>query len=373
MGKRVADAWARSAVARAARGPLPIRTRGRPPESDPGGPRFAVYASDAGRYRSFEVRDLLVAALRELGHAAQPFAEGDEPVPAAQWHVLVAPEEFGRTRQNRRWARGLHAARCIAVSTRRLREANDVHQRPQLRQFRQVWDLDAASAGILASAKIPAAHLALGFQRDFPAYGPQDLEPSPWTIGYEPAVARRPRSWDDRPIDVLFIGRLSERRDRILADLAPTLAAYRSCLRLWEPRRWHVDADRTAWESQAAIALAQRSKIVLHLHADLPAAFAWHRIVARGAWQGALVVSEPSPPGHPLVAGTHFVEATADEMAARLQFHLGPGRADAARMAARAVQDLPRLNRLASNLETMLEALPPIRSVGARRLARGPP
>jgi hypothetical protein len=147
----------------------------------------------------------------------------------------------------------------------------------------------------------------------------------------------------DRPIDVLFMGGLDDRRGAALADLAPHLWRLRSDIRVVS-----VDRPIDSLTPQTVFGadkyqLLSSAKLLLNIHRGRPTGddhapyFEWARAIEAMA-QGCIVVSEPSDGCEPLVAGTHFVEANTAEMAGTIHELLGDDArraaiADAARQA----------------------------------------
>ncbi|MEP7112801.1 MAG: glycosyltransferase [Ilumatobacteraceae bacterium] len=131
----------------------------------------------------------------------------------------------------------------------------------------------------------------------------------------------------DRQIDVLFMGGIDDRRGAALAELAPHLFRRRADIRL-------VGTDRpiNATTPQAVFGadkhrLLSSAKLLLNIHRDRAAVesapyFEWARAIEAMA-NGCVVVTEPSQGYEPLVAGTHFIEAEIDEMAAAIEGLLG--------------------------------------------------
>ena len=72
-------------------------------------------------------------------------------------------------------------------------------------------------------------------------------------------------------------------------------------------------------DTPTSIALARRAKIVLNIHRDDTPYFEWQRIVWRGLWQRALVVTEPSGPVPGLEAGRDYIEVGVEQMADTLR------------------------------------------------------
>lgn len=149
----------------------------------------------------------------------------------------------------------------------------------------------------------------------------------------------------DRSIDVLFMGGLDDRRAAVLADLAPHLYRRNADIRVF-----HFDRPVTATTPGVLFgaekyALLASSTLLVNLHRDRsahlpagtipPAYFEWARMIEAMA-NGCVVVTEPSEGFEPLRAGTHFVETSAERMAAALDELLAdPARVEQIREAAR--------------------------------------
>src|SRR4051812_26674324 len=123
--------------------------------------RFAVYSSAAGDYFFREIRHVLACALRGLGADA---LEADESrfLPQADWHIVVAPQEFfylgrGRRLRTAPWPPGvvLFNAEQPGSSFELLRRL--------LPRAHAVWDLDAQAAALWAGEGVRAACLPLGW------------------------------------------------------------------------------------------------------------------------------------------------------------------------------------------------------------------
>jgi hypothetical protein len=137
-------------------------------------------------------------------------------------------------------------------------------------------------------------------------------------LGYQRSFDR----WHDEPgerdVDVAFLGVASARRERLLAELANTLAARRTSIYL--PGR-AADQERRGRDflaGEAKFELLARSRTTLDLHAETDFAFGWLRAV-QAICNGCVVVSESSSDFSPLRPGDHFVDATLAELGRTLQ------------------------------------------------------
>ncbi|MGZ4673680.1 MAG: glycosyltransferase [Ilumatobacteraceae bacterium] len=127
-----------------------------------------------------------------------------------------------------------------------------------------------------------------------------------------------------RQVDVLFLGGIDDRRGAALAELAPHLWALQTDLRLVAGDHPIDGATPQAVFDSDKYELLSSAKLLLNLHRDRPEGapqqpyFEWARAVETMA-HGCVVVTEPSEGCAPLIAGTHFVEATIAEMPAAIE------------------------------------------------------
>jgi Glycosyl transferase family 2/Glycosyl transferases group 1 len=185
-------------------------------------------------------------------------------------------------------------------------------------------------------------------------------------LGGVPSMRATATNGSDRPIDVLFMGGLDDRRGAALAELAPHLWGLRTDIRLVAGDR-PIDAatPQTVFGADKHRLLSS-AKLLLNIHRSRPPGatapyFEWARAVEAMA-NGCVVITEPSHGCDPLVAGTHFVEAEIDDMAGAIDtlLHDEARRAGIAEHARRSVfGELALVNSLAPLLERIeAEVLP---------------
>ncbi len=162
-------------------------------------------------------------------------------------------------------------------------------------------DINPHGVSALREVGVDAAHLQLGAV--------------PSMVAGEPTGRR--------PVDVLFMGGLDDRRGAMLADLAPHLHRRNADLRLFRFEKPSRDGVPGLVFGDDKYQLLASSTLLLNLHRDrrvhLPAGvtpppyFEWARMVEAMA-NRCVVVTEPSEGFEPLVPGVHFVQAPADEL-----------------------------------------------------------
>ncbi len=326
--------------------------------------KICVLSSSKGNYFFNEIRDLIVSGFRDLGIAAWSGDESDWRDDSIDLRVVVAPHEFfylgaGEATRESVWPRGTILVGTEQPSTQWFEKAL-----PCLRRATAVWDIDAETTARLRSLGIASEHLPLGFAASYaPFERVGELPLNEVTCHLDPAIRHAEaarRNHRDRPIDVLFIGGKTPRREAFFAAAAPFLADYHCYLYISSLNQPHIPGTTTTMNTETAIGLARRSRVMLNVHRGDDRYFEWHRIVLHGLWQGTLVVTEPSGIAPPFRSGLDYVEAEADEFPAVLNYYLDDpiGREHAEEIARSGRETLMRECRLSTVLAELSAKLP---------------
>ncbi len=164
-----------------------------------------------------------------------------------------------------------------------------------VRRARGVFDISADGVAELSKRGCRAIHTPLG-------YAPS-LE----------APEQRPAA--DRPLDVVFFGHASPRREAFFARHAETFARWNCRLVLADPRRPRQATTPGYVAAATRLQLAADSRIVLNVHAGGRAYFEQHRALLAFA-NGALLVTERSRHTDPFRPGEHFMAGALTELPA---------------------------------------------------------
>lgn len=241
-----------------------------------------------------EIASLLAAALSDLGYPTVFPAEGLPAAGRDRVNLVVAPHEFFPLQQG--------------IPEDDLLRAAELSVTVGVEQPGTLWfDLGAryssVAAGVLDISQVAVAelrrrgvaarHLQLGYHPSWDRWGGRDTRP--------------------RSKDVLFLGSITERRDRCLSSMAPLLWDCETDIRLFEfPRpmtetRGHFVAGEDKWR------LLADSRILLNIHRNEVPYFEWVRVLEAVA-NGCLVITESSDEYGHLVPGQHLIAAPADSL-----------------------------------------------------------
>lgn len=149
------------------------------------------------------------------------------------------------------------------------------------------------------------------------AFAAAGLQVRRFRIGYEPAIDHSVGGIETRPLDVVFLGTSTPRRQRLVAAAAPYLSRRDIDLRFTEGVASRANPVDGFVSGEAKYRLLAQTKIALNLHPADDPLFEWLR--AREALSnGCLFVSELSSGATPLDPGRHFVSVNHSHLGATL-------------------------------------------------------
>jgi hypothetical protein len=280
------------------------------PQADPARCRVAIYVSSLGNFFMNEIGEILKAGFADAGVEANLLDENANPSRDATHHVVVAPHEFFVLGEGRRWANDAFVSRAILFSTEQIQTQWFARSLVFLLRAKAVADMNVQNAAILRKAGVRAFAVQPGHSPSFAPFASQQ-QTTPQIFAGLPATVRlfdgtSPR-FSDRPLDVVFLGTHSPRRDKLLAAYAPKFADLSTFIYYTKAPRPLTAALNPMASSEVTAALLQRAKVLLNLHRDDYTYFEWWRLM-QAFWLRAAVVTEPCFP-HPLFKpGVHYFE-----------------------------------------------------------------
>jgi hypothetical protein len=239
-----------------------------------------------------ELAELLAAALRDLDRDVEVVSEGLPATDRGVVNLVVAPHEYFTLLPGVDEERLMEAAsRSVLVAT----------EQPGTTWFETsarfavasplTLDINRAGAEELVRRGVPVRLLPLGYH------------PTCDVWGADPAR--------ERPVDVVFMGSLTPRRERFLAEAARSLSEFRCNILLFEGTRPVTAGSEHFLVDSARRDKLSRSKLLVNVHRDERPYFEWARVLDALA-NGCVLVSEDSLGYEPLEPFRHFVQAPLD-------------------------------------------------------------
>ncbi len=288
--------------------------------------RISLASSSLGNCFFDQIRDLLASGLAELGHQVLIEDELDGFRSCVDWRVIIAPHEYfflgaGESLRQAPWPDNV-----ILVSTEQPSTSWFAQAWECLTKANAVWDIDYKTAGHLRQRGIACDYLPLGFVPGRTVFSKIDRIAKHYGSCF---LSERVRGSTQaggplrqRPMDILFLGGITPRREAFFARAAPSLADHKSYIHLFDSRTPLLQGKNSYMDTATVVGMSQRSKVLLNIHRGDGVYFEWQRIVLQGIWQKTLVVSEVCSVAPPFRAGVDFVEASVDQIPRILRYYL---------------------------------------------------
>lgn len=283
-------------------------------------PREAnAFFTDLAEALCFELHRLGAPARLVIGEIPEPSAERVD--------VLLPPHEFV-TLTGFSPPRAL-LRRCIVISAEQPETPFFEGNLVLARRAGAVFDINARGVRAYELRGIAATHIQLGYSE---AWDEQGLASS-------------------RDIDVLFLGRFTDRRAKALSSYADVLERFRCHFGLSDNSRPNRASGPGFASGKDKRRLLARSKVLLNIHGEDEPYFEWLR-VAEAICAGCVIVSESSTDVEPLRCGEHVIIGRVETLAL---------------LAATVVDDEAMRARISADAKAHLRAAAPL-SAAAREL-----
>ncbi len=234
----------------------------------------------------FELAELFGHELTALGIPWRISERGMPPFASHRINVLLPPHEyFVLARQDRGLVEPAMLARTIGICTEQPNTSHFDDNHRIVGRLGRTFDVTLFALAETHAKDLPVDHLQLGH--------------SPLLDAFDPNA--------ERDIDVAFVGCRSDRRDFLMAGLAPVLARYRCHLAFSDnsaPNGRTANASAFLWGAAKQRVLA-RTRILLNIHQSDTPYFEWQRAI-EAISAGAVLLSDTSAGVAPLVPGRHL-------------------------------------------------------------------
>lgn len=292
------------------------------------GVKIGVYCNSQANFWMQEIANLVQWQLKALKIDAQLRTEESDIDEDFDLRIFVAPHEFFRFGAGENWKRLAGAAGSVIFNTEQLQTHWFSWAFPFVIEAPLILDLNIQSAVLLRQMGCNALQYMPPYLPGCGYTAPQlDVSRIELVRGY--AFSENEFDWtaqaslSDRPIDLLWVGTGNERRLKAIERLRRLSDKYRFVC-VYGHQDWPLtSANHQTTSPEICCALSQRSKIVLNIHRDWLGYFEWSRMVMRGFWQGACVVSDPGLPDPLFSPGRHFLEENVRHMPELVDWLLG--------------------------------------------------
>jgi hypothetical protein len=274
---------------------------------------FGVHKN--GNHFFLEIAQQLVMICSEFGYTSDIVHENG-PFPTREnTFIIVAPHEFFSlgTKFDFQENIGLYSL----ITTEQIHTPWFGSSIPVLKGARVIFDLNHRSTMFMRRLGLKSEFLPIGSKFSERKGGDIDAR--------ESLDGDFLTTWRERPIDITFVGGLTERRERFLTrnvDFCSNFKCHFHVPRVDEP----LIKDSVDLYTQEAVGeLVTKSKIVLAIHRDNVGYFEWHRVILQGLMYGSLVIIERCDLPLGLQANVHLIMADFENIQSNIRYYLTEG------------------------------------------------
>ncbi len=247
--------------------------------------RANVFVSATGNLFMTEIGELLASGLREMGIEVELRRSGLPEPESGVVNVVVAPHEYFPLLSGVHHETASDSVEHCAVLLTEQPGSSWFHMSlAYAARARAVLDINPAGVTKLRALGIDAHLLPLGYHRSWDHWMGQPV---------------------DRPVDVVFMGGLTPRREAQLATMAATLSALDCRLLFHDARRPQTAAGPNYVHGSEKFELLKSTKVLLNIHRDETPYLEWHRLLGAMA-NGCVVLTETVGDATPLEPFRHF-------------------------------------------------------------------
>ncbi len=278
--------------------------------------RIAVYVSTQGNYFFEEIARVIVEGFNELGYEVNLYYENDVWIPNVAWHIVVAPQEFFTLGVGKNISKRSYPTNLIIIQAEQPKSKWFSSVIPFFKKAYAVWDIDFSSYETIKPYYPYVDFLQLGYSKksDLSQFGEYMVD-NVNTLTFDKQIKKTSfvnKNFNDRPIDICFIGHTNARRAAFFERHAAFFKKYNCYFFLSDPLRPVIAGENNNLDTRTTMSILQRSKILLNIHHGEEIYFEWHRIVMHGIANKNLVLTEPVTPAPPFIAGQDFITCVLD-------------------------------------------------------------
>ena len=259
-----------------------------------GHPRICLVSASGENVFFGEILEAFGEALRERGFVVEKSVDCFPPL-ADDLVYLFIPHEYMALVDRLAHPNSEQLKRTVAVCTEQPGTTWFETSFEAAAQAGAAVDINRLATDEMNRRGIATAHIQLGY---VPA----------WDV-WRGAGER----FEDREIDMAFLGRFTEERAAALARCVPTLERRQAAIYLTETIRPHVAGSAYYLAGSRRAELLARSKVLLNVHQQRLAYLEWHRILS-AVLNGCVVLTEHSLMTEPLEPGRHFISARSEDL-----------------------------------------------------------
>ncbi|MEP7321293.1 MAG: glycosyltransferase family A protein [Saprospiraceae bacterium] len=287
--------------------------------------KVAVYSKVTDNLFTGEVKALLIRGLQSLGYEVLSLDESSGFYNDAFLHIIIAPHEFYGSGLNKKYF-FRPSNRLILYNTEQVSAEWFRIRNSYFAQCIEIWDMNYSSWQRLSRVLDHVHYLPVGHIESSILLGEVPVLPDNYFTCFLDKKVRENSflnsDFEYRPIDILFIGHTSWRRQQFFVDHAAFFAKYNCVFHLTNLSHGPFKQTIANIDLTTLIGLSQRSKIILNIHHGILPYFEWHRMIPHGIWQKSLIITERCDEAPPFIPGKDFIQASLENIPGIIEHYL---------------------------------------------------
>jgi hypothetical protein len=280
--------------------------------------RVAIGVSSTGNFFMTEIAHMLADAFRRSGAETRIFAAQDAShMTIYDAVIVVAPHEFFSLGDGLKAFRALRRLpNLIMFNTEQCQTQWFQLAKQYLHAAAAILDISYETARYLTREGYNAFALPLGYSEYIEQTFTSETIPEHELFKYmSPSIkGSLPADYAARPIDILFVGTASSRREHFFARHAGYFAGKQAFIYMPDGNSPFLYSESRTIDFAAFVALVKRSKILLNIHRDEVPFLEWQRIVTLGILQKTLVITDHCEPGICIEPGIDYLDGSLDSL-----------------------------------------------------------
>lgn len=289
--------------------------------------KISVYVSTKGNFVFNEIAEVVAGGFSELGYNVNIKNQYDGIDDSAFYNIIIAfnemyfVDDYGKKFLNQ------IPDNSILIHTEQINFSDYNLNSSFLSKFKEIWDIDFSNFNLLNELGFNVKYMKIGFTEKSNNYKEYKKIPKSKFINLNDNILSNSylnADFIERPIDILFYGSSTNRRDAFFDKNNNLFKKYNSFIHLNKRivQGPISNPENIAIDTATAIGLSQRTKILLNIHRSETKFFEWHRIVMHGIWNRCLVISETTTGSGFFVPGKHYIECDLDDMPEIILYYL---------------------------------------------------
>jgi hypothetical protein len=288
----------------------------------------SIYVAEYGNFFFNEIAELISLGFKELSYTTDIRNEKDGVNNFSNYHIFVAPHEFFFLSEKSIDVLNSLPKNSILINFEQIELEFFKKIFSFLSKFSQIWDINYKNVEYLKEKGYNAKYFKIGYQKNSILFNEIKSLPNDTQIeSIDLSIKEKSflnENIADRPLDVIFFGASTKRRNDFFSKYSSFFSKYNSFIYLNNEIIKHplLNTNPKKLDATMINGLSQRTKILLNIHRSNHTFFEWHRIVIFGISNKTLVITETVDDNNFFLESEHFVSTKLNNIPKLIEYYL---------------------------------------------------